>query len=172
MHLTFSNRRQSSSNPLVIHLLQSSSYLFSYSVSSDKLPHLPRPQIQLVRRSYRSLHHVLSTFDVGPCGFAYDGSTVWALDSARESLSSGVIVASSEFRSFQYEDRLLKYCCRGFALSIPELDLNRIAPNLAEQGMFLCVGILMSVKSYYRGQHCRLRRVHFPIARLASLGIV
>jgi len=103
-------------------------------VDSDRLPTLSAPQIQVLRRSYRSLQEVVSGFDISVCGFAFDGKNVFARDDAREAMSTGVILGTSEQRSFQYEARLLKYAARGWALNIPQLDFKRISPNLEEQG--------------------------------------
>jgi len=101
--------------------------------AGDALPHLLPPQFQLIRRSYPSLQHVLHGFDFAACAFAFDGKNVWARDDAKRTVSTGVIRADSCHRSFQLEDRLLKYVTRGFALEVPELDFKRIATNLDQQ---------------------------------------
>jgi len=102
---------------------------------SDKLSHLPQPQIQIVRRAYSSIEHVLAGFDIPACAVAFTGKNVFALKSFSECVTSRVIHVAREHRSFHYEDRLLKYVSRGFALEIPELDVSRIPSNLQSQGV-------------------------------------
>src|SRR4051794_13310137 len=120
---------------------------FLLDLDVDPLPHLPAPQIQLVRRSYRTLQDVISGFDISVCALAYNGRTIFARDDVPMAMSTGVIVASSANRSYQYEDRLLKYVTRGWALSIPELDCKRVAPNLLEQGLLFNMSVYSTVLS-------------------------
>jgi len=103
------------------------------------------PQFQIIRKSYTSKQHVLSGFDLGPCAVLFDGNDVWALESFTRSVATGVIGVERCHRSMHFEDRLVKYAGRGFALHVPDLDFSRISRNLAEQGKNISLSCLIKL---------------------------
>ena len=57
---------------------------------------------------------------------------MWASHRARRAINGRINVVDESRQSLTYESRLLKYALRGFALSVPGLDLSKLAPNLHE----------------------------------------
>jgi len=114
----------------------------AYTPSSQ---HVPAPQIQIIRRTYQSKEEILSGFDIAACRFAFDGKVLWAHESARSAVVNGVITCSSLHRSFAYESRLLKYAGRGFALSIPELEWDRVPTTILSDGTSTLISFCLHV---------------------------
>jgi len=80
---------------------------------------------------------VLLGFDVDACQFAYDGERVLATSAAKRALVSGVNIADPERRAATYENRLCKYAIRGFAVAIPGLEPERVAPRHLEHEHYM-----------------------------------
>jgi hypothetical protein len=74
------------------------------------------PKVQIVTRKYSSAADVLSSFDIDCCCVAYDGTRAWASPRAVRALCTGVNLIDLKFRSATFENRLLKYARRGFAV--------------------------------------------------------
>jgi len=110
----------------------------------DSTPrHLPRPQLQLIKFRHESLHSILSNFDLDICSFAFNGKNVYALDRAREALTAGRISAPLEHRVWRTYDRLLKYCCRGFSIHIPDLHFIVDSAELLAEGRIVVIGMFL-----------------------------
>lgn len=77
--------------------------------------------VQVVLRLFRSVAEVLAGFDLDCCCVAYDGARVAALPRARRALARGYNLAGADAsrESHNYEQRLLKYALRGFAVACP-----------------------------------------------------
>jgi len=80
------------------------------------------------------MEHVLSGFDIPSCCLGYDGDSVFATKDGHIALTTGINTARSCHRSTCYEDRLIKYATRGFAIHVPELDWKRVPADLPLQG--------------------------------------
>lgn len=93
------------------------------------IPHYVETRVQVVLRLYDSLSEILVGFDVDCCCCAYDGRNVWLTPRCVSALQSGVNVLNPLHawpNQPSYELRLAKYANRGFAVSVPGIDSNRI----------------------------------------------
>jgi len=91
----------------------------------------------LIKFRNDSIHSILASFDLDICCFAYDGKEVYALDQAREAVTSGQISAPLEHRSWRAHERLLKYVSRGFGIRIPNLNFPVDGAALLTEGTML-----------------------------------
>lgn len=92
--------------------------------------------IQLILKGYASLQHVLIGFDIDCCCFGYDGDTFYMLPRGKQFLQDiykihGTLIRANlvdhERRSPTYEQRLIKYCNRGFAILILHCTTKEIS---------------------------------------------
>ncbi|GAQ89753.1 hypothetical protein KFL_005580050 [Klebsormidium nitens] len=88
---------------------------------------LSLPKIQIVMRNFLSAADVLAPFDLDCCCVAYDGTRVWASPRALRALQTGINLVGLSFRHVYYEDRLMKYSRRGFAVQDPEMSEKPLA---------------------------------------------
>jgi len=110
-------------------------------INHNEFSHLPALQLQIIRRAYDSMEHVLAGFDIPACCVAYNGKQVFALKCARRALTTGVNLALNSKRSPSYEARLVKYAARGFAVEVADLDHKRVALDLDSQGRALLLDL-------------------------------
>ena len=92
-----------------------------------------QPPVQIVLRLYQSPSEVLHGFDIDPACLAYNGSTLWALPRAIESLKHGAILLNPLHawpNEPTYELRLSKYAGRGFAVVVPGLQWHLVRHRL------------------------------------------
>ena len=99
----------------------------------------PQRTVQIVLRRYACVAEVIFGFDVDACQLAWDGEKVYATPSAERAYALGINIADPERSSPAYEKRLAKYASRGFAVAVPGLDLERVAPRYMA-GTFTYVG--------------------------------
>ena len=82
------------------------------------------PHVQVILRLYDTISEVLHGFDLGSCAVAYTGDQVWFTSLSKLAFECGVNVVDMSRRRASYEHRLLKYFDRGFAVVMPNLDLD------------------------------------------------
>lgn len=90
----------------------------------------PYRPVQIIRRKYDTIEEILSSFDINCCEVAYQGPTeghpfgqLWVTERAFWAIKTRTnIVEISSNRSMSYEDRLVKYSKRGFAVSVLKND--------------------------------------------------
>ena len=88
----------------------------------------PQRHLQLILRKHRCVAEVLLNFDIDCCQVAYDGQRVFATKAARRAIVTGINIADPVKRNGRdYESRLAKYSFRGFAVSVPGLELDRVS---------------------------------------------
>ena len=77
--------------------------------------------VQVILRLCRSTTEVLTGFDLDCCCVAFDGERVVALPRARRAIKHSFNVAGADAsrESYNFEVRLLKYACRGWAVACP-----------------------------------------------------
>lgn len=88
---------------------------------------LTLPKIQIVMRNFASAADVLAPFDLDSCCVAYDGTKVWANLRALRALQTSINLVGLSYRHVYYEDRLMKYSRRGFAVQDPEMSSEPLA---------------------------------------------
>ncbi|KAI9199230.1 uncharacterized protein BJ171DRAFT_445672 [Polychytrium aggregatum] len=93
----------------------------------------PYRHIQIVLRLYRSPAEILMGFDVDCCGVGFDGQNVYATRRAHLAISSKVNCVDMSRRSTSYEVRLAKYAERGYEIAVPQLQRDRIDPQVYER---------------------------------------
>jgi len=86
----------------------------------------PYRHIQIISKLYKSPLEVLMSFDIDCCAFAYDGTNVLAVPRSAYSMIRRTNVIDMSRRSPSYEFRLQKYTRRGFSVTIPGLEKDRI----------------------------------------------
>jgi len=84
------------------------------------------PTVQVVLRCYSSPAEVLLGFDVDCCCVGFDGQRAWANSRGLRALSHRVNVVDLTRRSTTYEQRLIKYAGRGFAVGVANLSLDDV----------------------------------------------
>jgi len=92
--------------------------------------------VQVVLRIYKSPAEVLMGFDIDCCAIGYNGSDVYALPRAIDSIKNSLNVVSMSRRSLSYEYRLYKYSKRGFAIRVPGFTRNRVKEASINGGYF------------------------------------
>eukprot|EP00697_Spironema_sp_BW2_P015776 gnl/Spiro4/6750_TR3486_c0_g1_i1.p1 gnl/Spiro4/6750_TR3486_c0_g1~~gnl/Spiro4/6750_TR3486_c0_g1_i1.p1 ORF type:complete len:1979 (+),score=693.93 gnl/Spiro4/6750_TR3486_c0_g1_i1:115-5937(+) len=93
----------------------------------------PYRHIQIILRLYKSPAEILMGFDVDSCSVGYDGTNVWMTPRCHCALVSQCNTIDISRRSPSYEVRLSKYSMRGFEVAVPNLDRNRIDPQVFER---------------------------------------
>ena len=86
----------------------------------------PFRHVQIVLRMYKTPSQILVGFDVDSCALGYDGTTVWANPRARRAITKQMNTVDMTRRSLTYEVRLAKYARRGFAVAVPDVDLELV----------------------------------------------
>ncbi|EGC36806.1 hypothetical protein DICPUDRAFT_150657 [Dictyostelium purpureum] len=86
----------------------------------------PFRNIQIILRIYKTPAEVLMGFDIDCCSIGYDGSNVYAIPRAINSITQGYNTVAMSRRSLTYEARLFKYALRGFAIKVPGLKRSSI----------------------------------------------
>ena len=81
----------------------------------------PWRKIQIISRLYDSKEHILNAFDIDCCCVGFDGKVVLATPRACAAISTRVNLINLNIRGKAYENRLLKYAERGFAIGVPRL---------------------------------------------------
>ena len=84
----------------------------------------PRRKIQIICRLYASVSDILNGFDIDCCCVGYDGQDVLLTPRAALAIRTKVNVVNLQIRGEAYENRLLKYAERAFAIGIPQLKEN------------------------------------------------
>jgi hypothetical protein len=89
-------------------------------------------KVQVIFRKYASLSEVLHGFDLGSSAVGYDGGRVFFTTLGRFAYCYGVNIVDVTRLSPTYEARLTKYLERGFAIAMPDLNIEvlRGAPGL------------------------------------------
>lgn len=90
----------------------------------------PYRHIQIVLRLYKSPAEILMCFDVDCCSVGYDGNQVWTTPRARDALVKMTNTVDVSRRSPSYEYRLWKYANRGFSIELPNLQEDKIDPQI------------------------------------------
>jgi hypothetical protein len=90
-------------------------------------------KVQVVTRLYRSAEEILNTFDVDCCCIGYEAvGGLRMTPRAQAAINSRLNLVDLSLRGAAYENRLVKYASRGFAIGVPGLERHRIdAKNLA-----------------------------------------
>ncbi len=114
------------------------------------LPPWPYRAIQVVSRLYHSAAQVLLGFDLDCCCVAYDGKSVLALPRALRALRRGYNLVDPSRQSLTYENRLMKYARRGFAIAVPgDVDLQKsIAAVRAKLLAGLAAGAYIELRGF------------------------
>lgn len=81
----------------------------------------PYRKIQIINRLYHGKSNILNGFDIDCVCVGYDGKSVLATNRAIIALRTKTNTINLEIRGQCYENRLLKYAQRGFAIKVPEL---------------------------------------------------
>jgi ankyrin repeat protein len=68
----------------------------------------------------------LNSFDIDSCAFAFDGHDVYCSIPAHNAICNKMNIIDITKISSNYEQRLLKYSRRGYAVYIPQLDKSKI----------------------------------------------
>ena len=79
-------------------------------------------KVQVILRAFPSVSALLHGFDVPSCCVAYDGTTAVMTGLAAWAHAYRINLVCPAYRSTTFEQRLLKYFKRGFALGLPHLD--------------------------------------------------
>jgi hypothetical protein len=112
--------KNSNQKPLVLRTFRAVTILIPF----------PYRHVQVILRFYKSPTEVLLGFDIDSCCVGYDGDKVWCMERFRRALTKRYNLVNHSRRSTTYEQRLYKYSKRGFAVAVPNLDKNRIDPNM------------------------------------------
>jgi hypothetical protein len=83
-------------------------------------------KVQIITRLYKTAAEVINTFDIDCCCSSYDGTDVMCTPRARAAINSKLNVVNLSLRGSAYENRLVKYAQRGFAIGVPGLDKSKI----------------------------------------------
>jgi hypothetical protein len=131
--------RQQMSTTTLVHLDHRELLLMRTAMAVTIYAANPQRTVQIVLRRHACIADVILGFDVDACQLAYDGSAVYATRAAVRAFRTGVNLADPERSSPAYEKRLAKYAARGFAVAVPGLELERVAPRFTS-GTFTYVG--------------------------------
>jgi hypothetical protein len=93
----------------------------------------PTRHVQIVLRLYDSISQIITGFDVDCACVAYTGEQVYAAPRAVAAFVTQCNTIDLTRRSPSYENRLSKYCHRGFEVHWPGLDRTRIDPTIFER---------------------------------------
>jgi hypothetical protein len=83
-------------------------------------------KVQIITRLYKTAAEVINTFDIDCCCCSFDGTDVMCTPRARTAINAKVNMVNLTLRGSAYENRLVKYAQRGFAIGVPELDKTKI----------------------------------------------
>ena len=83
-------------------------------------------KVQIITRLYASPAAVVNTFDLDACCFGFDGESCFTTARGRDALNAKLNIVNLQLRGAAYENRLVKYASRGFAVGIPLLDKTKI----------------------------------------------
>ena len=88
--------------------------------------------IQVVLSTYQSLPQLLVSFDIDAacCAYVLSSGTFQCSPRGRRALEYRVNLIQSEHHSAAYARRLEKYAARGFAVSLPGLDVSLLSPDV------------------------------------------
>jgi hypothetical protein len=128
-HFKTRSRYTSYNSLLIVRTINAITFAFGY----------PQRHIQLILRRYRSVAEILLHFDIDCCQVAWDGERILATPSALRAFRTGINVVDPELSSKQYEERLLKYVSRGFAIAVPGLDNGRVKLDLMGDNIFTVI---------------------------------
>ena len=122
--------------------------------------------IQVILSVYKSVAHLLSSFDVDSCAVAFvPGKGVYCTPRCLRALRHSVNIFDSDLETATYCHRLEKYDARGFQIALPGLVSQRVSRSIKE-GVFyrlasssLLLRLLQT--PHYRvnesvNQHCRI----------------
>jgi len=79
-------------------------------------------KIQLILRAYPSISSLLHAFDIGSACVAFNGKTTYTTTFGAYSQIFRVNIVNPAYRSTTYENRLIKYFKRYYAISLPFLS--------------------------------------------------
>lgn len=82
------------------------------------------PPVQVVLRLYSTHSEVIHGFDLGPSAMLWDGDSMWLTALGRLAFEHRIMVLNLPARRLSHERRIEKYFCRGFALALPNLDIE------------------------------------------------
>ena len=104
-----------------------------FRVCDGQLRGLP---IQVILSVYKSVAHLLSSFDVDSCAVAYvPGKGVYCTPRCLRALRHSVNIFDSDLETATYCHRLQKYDARGFQIALPGLIPQRVSRSI-KQGVF------------------------------------
>jgi hypothetical protein len=92
------------------------------------------PPVQVVLQVVDSVSELLRRFDVDCAAVGFEPSTgrAFMTPRAKRAFETGCNVLDSRFNSPSYAERLWKYARRGFAIAVPGLDLDLVAPKISQ----------------------------------------
>jgi hypothetical protein len=85
-----------------------------------------RRKIQIVNRIYPDKESILNGFDLDCVCIGFDGKDVLATGRAMRAIQTRLNIVDLSIRGDAYENRLLKYAERGFAIAVPGLLKDKI----------------------------------------------
>ena len=94
--------------------------------AADPVNHHCLRRVQVVLRLYKSVAEVLLGFDLDCCTFGYAAGKLWCLPRGRRAVNARANLVDPSRQSLTYEQRLLKYARRGFAIKVPSLEPVRL----------------------------------------------
>ena len=92
------------------------------------------PPVQVVLQVVENVSELLRRFDVDCAAVGFEPATgkAFMTPRAKRAFETGCNVLDSRFNSPSYAERLWKYARRGFAIAVPGLDLDLVAPKLSQ----------------------------------------
>jgi hypothetical protein len=91
--------------------------------------------VQVILRTYHSISAILHGFDLGSSAVGFDGRQVYFTSLSQFSYRNMVNMVNPERRSPTYENRLIKYLGRGFAIVMPDFDPRKIKTKNLDLGV-------------------------------------
>ena len=123
--------------------------------------------VQVILSVYRSVEHLLSSFDIDSCAVAYiPGRGVFCSPRALRALRYSVNIFDSTLEGSTYCQRLEKYDARGFQIALPGLILQRVSRNIKEGAFYRLTtsGLLLRAQ----GQRQRVNEGVIEHCKIAS----
>lgn len=104
-----------------------------YAVTFFRVSHHHRNIMQIVLRSYNSVSHALSTFDLDASCIAYDGKNIVVNARGKRALQTGCNYVDITRQSTTFETRLCKYYRNyGLGIVVPHYDASRVSYSTIE----------------------------------------
>ena len=87
-------------------------------------------KIQIILRRFRSIAHVLNSFDLGSSAIGYDGQNILVSALGKFAWQNSVNVINPRMFSPGYVTRLIKYLKRSFAIVLQDVDNEKITDSV------------------------------------------